>query len=101
MLRVITGTVKGTHLKVPETGLRPATDLVRGPCPRLTLELGSFHEIPTSPPSLRPRRLRPSRCTRGGRAARDGWPEDRGRGQPRRASSRRAARSGGPRGGRP
>ena len=30
MLRVITGTAKGTHLKVPETGLRPATDLVRG-----------------------------------------------------------------------
>ncbi|MDD5287847.1 MAG: 16S rRNA (guanine(966)-N(2))-methyltransferase RsmD [Dehalococcoidales bacterium] len=30
MLRVITGTAKGTHLKVPDTGLRPATDLVRG-----------------------------------------------------------------------
>jgi 16S rRNA (guanine966-N2)-methyltransferase len=30
MLRVITGIAKGTHLKVPETGLRPATDLVRG-----------------------------------------------------------------------
>jgi 16S rRNA (guanine(966)-N(2))-methyltransferase RsmD len=30
MLRVITGTAKGTHLRVPETGLRPATDLVRG-----------------------------------------------------------------------
>jgi len=30
MLRVITGTAKGTHLKVPTTGLRPATDLVRG-----------------------------------------------------------------------
>ena len=30
MLRVITGTAKGTHLKVPATGLRPATDLVRG-----------------------------------------------------------------------
>jgi len=30
MLRVITGTAKGTLLKVPETGLRPATDLVRG-----------------------------------------------------------------------
>ena len=30
MLRIITGTAKGTHLKVPETGLRPATDLVRG-----------------------------------------------------------------------
>jgi 16S rRNA (guanine(966)-N(2))-methyltransferase RsmD len=30
MLRVITGTAKGTLLKVPDTGLRPATDLVRG-----------------------------------------------------------------------
>ena len=30
MLRVITGTAKGMHLKVPTTGLRPATDLVRG-----------------------------------------------------------------------
>ena len=30
MLRVITGTAKGTLLKVPSTGLRPATDLVRG-----------------------------------------------------------------------
>ncbi|MBN1644012.1 MAG: 16S rRNA (guanine(966)-N(2))-methyltransferase RsmD [Dehalococcoidales bacterium] len=30
MLRVITGTAKGTLLKVPGTGLRPATDLVRG-----------------------------------------------------------------------
>jgi len=30
MLRIITGSAKGTHLKVPETGLRPATDLVRG-----------------------------------------------------------------------
>ena len=30
MLRIITGTAKGTHLKVPATGLRPATDLVRG-----------------------------------------------------------------------
>jgi 16S rRNA (guanine(966)-N(2))-methyltransferase RsmD len=30
MLRVITGTAKGTLLQVPETGLRPATDLVRG-----------------------------------------------------------------------
>jgi 16S rRNA (guanine966-N2)-methyltransferase len=30
MLRVITGTAKGTHLKVPDTGLRPCTDLVRG-----------------------------------------------------------------------
>lgn len=30
MLRVIAGTAKGTHLKVPDTGLRPATDLVRG-----------------------------------------------------------------------
>jgi 16S rRNA (guanine(966)-N(2))-methyltransferase RsmD len=30
MLRVITGTAKNTQLKVPETGLRPATDLVRG-----------------------------------------------------------------------
>jgi 16S rRNA (guanine966-N2)-methyltransferase len=30
MLRVITGTAKGMHLKVPATGLRPATDLVRG-----------------------------------------------------------------------
>jgi len=30
MLRVITGTAKGTILKVPKTGLRPATDLVRG-----------------------------------------------------------------------
>lgn len=30
MLRVITGTAKGMLLKVPNTGLRPATDLVRG-----------------------------------------------------------------------
>jgi 16S rRNA (guanine(966)-N(2))-methyltransferase RsmD len=30
MLRVITGTAKGALLKVPSTGLRPATDLVRG-----------------------------------------------------------------------
>jgi len=30
MLRVITGTAKGTILKVPDTGLRPATELVRG-----------------------------------------------------------------------
>ncbi|MDD5190026.1 MAG: 16S rRNA (guanine(966)-N(2))-methyltransferase RsmD [Dehalococcoidales bacterium] len=30
MLRVITGTAKGTILQVPETGLRPATELVRG-----------------------------------------------------------------------
>ena len=30
MLRVIAGSAKGTHLKVPDTGLRPATDLVRG-----------------------------------------------------------------------
>jgi 16S rRNA (guanine966-N2)-methyltransferase len=30
MLRVISGTAKGTLLKVPQTGLRPATDLVRG-----------------------------------------------------------------------
>ena len=30
MLRVITGTAKGMHLKVPGTGLRPATELVRG-----------------------------------------------------------------------
>jgi 16S rRNA (guanine966-N2)-methyltransferase len=30
MLRVITGIAKGTLLKVPETGLRPCTDLVRG-----------------------------------------------------------------------
>ena len=31
MLRVITGTAKGTLLKVPDiAGVRPATDLVRG-----------------------------------------------------------------------
>jgi len=30
MLRVITGTAKGIILKVPDTGLRPATELVRG-----------------------------------------------------------------------
>lgn len=30
MLRIITGTAKGALLKVPSTGLRPATDLVRG-----------------------------------------------------------------------
>lgn len=30
MLRVITGTAKGTFLQVPDTGLRPATELVRG-----------------------------------------------------------------------
>ncbi len=30
MLRIITGTAKGTILQVPETGLRPATELVRG-----------------------------------------------------------------------
>ncbi len=30
MLRVITGTAKGTILQVPDTGLRPATELVRG-----------------------------------------------------------------------
>jgi len=30
MLRVITGIAKGTILQVPDTGLRPATELVRG-----------------------------------------------------------------------
>lgn len=29
-MRVIAGTAKGRHLKVPKTGTRPATDLVRG-----------------------------------------------------------------------